>query len=253
MKARRPSRHHLIYAALAVVASCALILLVADGSFDRTDVASGLFALFGTFLGALFAFRLEQYRERLREGAAQKAALNRALLVLGYHHNGIRNYRDEMLKYKSEIELAFNFPALQPSDNFDLRQEFEGLTFLLDSKNPQLIFDLLIEQERFDAVLQTIRQRNQFYVEQVQPVFAAKRLNNRAVSRGELETELGDYLFGGALQGASSMREHVDKSNESIPALALRLRATAKELFPHEKFVQFGLVPLKNERAQPPA
>jgi hypothetical protein len=65
-----------------------------------------------------------------------------------------------------------------------------------------------------------------------------------------LETKLGEYLFGGALQGARTIREHIDGSNESIPIAFEKLRKIAKELFPDEKFVSFEIVPLPYELAE---
>lgn len=240
----------LFYVAVVVVAAAALVLFTTDGSFERKDLAAGLFALLGTFAGALLAFRLEESREKAKEVRAQKTALNRGLLVLGFHHNEIRTYRNLIAPYKTDIELAFNLPASQPPEQIDMRQRFDDLDFLLDSSTPQVLFDLIIEQERFDQALQAVRQRNEFYVREVQPVFAAKGLNNRLVSTAELESELGEYLFGGALQGAETIREHMEGSNESIPAAFEKLRKVAKELYPDEKFVKFDLLPLANEKAE---
>jgi len=45
------------------------------------------------------------------------------------------------------------------------------------------------------------------------------------------------------------MRDHVLASNQSLPALATKLRAVAKQLYPDERFVQFEHLPLPNERA----
>lgn len=130
---------------VVVVAATTLVLFATDGSFERKDLASGLFALIGTFAGALLVFRLEESRERAKEMRAQKAALDRALVVLGFQHNEVRNYRDLMAPYKTDIELAFKFPASQPPEQFDLRQRLDDLDFLLDLSNPQILFDLAIE------------------------------------------------------------------------------------------------------------
>ncbi|RNF85258.1 hypothetical protein EER27_05690 [Lysobacter psychrotolerans] len=225
-------------------------MFASDGSFEAKDVAAGLFALFGTFAGALLAFRLEENREKAREVRAQKTALNRALLVLGFHHNEIRTFRNLIAPHRTDIELAFNLPASQPPEQIDMRQKFDELDFLLDSSAPQVLFDLIIEQERFDQALQAVRQRNEFYVREVQPVFAAQGLNNRRVSMAELKSKLGEYLFGGALQGAETIREHIEGSNESIPVAVEKLRKVAKELFPDEKFLMFEKVLLPHEIAE---
>lgn len=242
--------HWLSYAAIISIAAIVVVLFAADGSFERKDLATGLFALFGTFAGALLAFRLEESRDKAKEVRAQKAAINRALVVLGYQHNEVRTYRDLMLPYKIDAELAFNFPASQPPDHPDMRQRFDDLDFLLDSNRPQILFELIIEQERFDQAMAMIRHRNEFYVEKVQPAFARFIGNGKLVSTGEVEDAIGEYLYGGAMQGAISMREHIEGSNVSLPGLQEKLRETAKELYPGEKFVRFDTVPLANEKAE---
>jgi hypothetical protein len=236
-----------VYGVLIVLAAVALAWFGYEGSFEPKDLAAGLFALFGTFAGALLAFRLEESRDRTKETSARKAALNRALVVLGYHHNEIRTYRDLMAPHRPGIELAFNFPASQPPEHVDMRQRFDELGFLVDSSTPQVLFELIIEQTRFDQAMQAIRQRNAFYVERVQPEFARHGLNNRLVSDHEIATALGEYLYGAAMHGAQTMREHVWESNESLPALAAKLRGIAKELYPDEKFVLFQNTPLPND------
>jgi hypothetical protein len=234
------------YGGIVTIAAIAVVLLVNDGSFEKKDLAAGLFALFGTFIGALLAFRLEQGKEQTRDERARKAALNRALLVLGVHHNEIRTYRDLLLPFKHPFELAFNLDALQPAD-VGMHQKFDELDFLLQSSTPNVLFELIIEQARFDQAMEAVKLRNEFFVRKIQPTMAALGLTGRMVSVQELEAKLGDYLFGGAMQGAGMVREQIDASNESVPAMAKKLRAVAKELFPDERFVEFTTVALPNE------
>jgi hypothetical protein len=238
-----------VYALLTAAVLAAVGWFRFDHTLDNKDLGTGLLALLGTFAGALLAFRLEESRERAKQIAAQKAALNRALLVLGYHHNEIRTYCDLISPYQLDIELAFNFPASEPPDHSHLRQHPDELNFLLDSSDPQVLFDLIIEQNRFDQAMQAIHTRNVFYVEQVQPAFARAGLNNRRVSDVEIKAGLGEYLYGGALHGAQTLKDHLHASNDSLPALATKLRAIAKQLYPDERFVSFQTIALPNERA----
>lgn len=235
---------------LVVVFVSALLFVVAEGDVETKDLASGLFALLGTFTGALLAFRFEEEKEKSKEKFARKAALNRAIVVLGYQHNEVRTYRELVAPYANDVELAFNFPASQPPERIDVVQKFDELTFLLNLNEPQIVFELIIEQVRFDQVLQSIRNRNAFFVEKVQPVFAARGFNNRLVNSGELQHGLGEYLYGGALMGARNIREHLDGSNESLPIMIDKVRKVAKGLFPGDKFVSFAVIPLAGEMGE---
>ena len=230
----------LLYVGFIALAAFALILFVRDGSFGESQIATSIFALIGTFFGALFAFRLQESKEKAKEVKARKTALNRALLVLGMHHNEIQNYIKELSPYVSEVDRAFNLPASQPVENLDLRQKFDELDFLLESSNPNILVELIIEQQRFDQVMQAIKLRNNFYVNEVQPVFAAQGLNHRLVAREELREKLGERLFEGAITQVKMVYDHVGSSNDSLQEVFGKLRTVAKELFPSEGFVQFS-------------
>jgi hypothetical protein len=227
------------YCILVLVGGSALVWLAWNGSFAGKDLGAGLFAMLGTFLGALLAFRLQQAKEAAAEVARRKAALNRALLVLGVHYNGISNHLPYLAPFKTDIELAFNLPALQPPERTVMQQKFDELDFLIESETPQVLLDLIVEQDRYEQAMQAIRQRNSFYVDHVQPQLALHGLNETRVSNKQLRETIGDYLFGGALQGAVTMKEHLVASNTSLPQAAAALRAVAKRLYPNEKFVQF--------------
>ena len=249
-KGRKSTRNLWIYFVFVVAVTVALVWFAIAGIFSPVDFAKALFPLLGTFVGAFLAFRLQEYREELKDEKTRRVSLNRALLVLGVQHNEIRGYLILTAPYKSEIEMAFNFPAIQPQEKLEVSQKFDDLDFLLESSDPNLLFELIIEQGRFDQAIESIRVRNIFYVRELQPVLAAKKINRKSLSRIELEAEVGEYLFGSAVNGANSMISHVRKSNESLPALFEKLRKVSKQLYPSEKFVEFSLLPLADENIE---
>ena len=63
-----------IYSVLVASVFGALILLTWDGAFAPNDLGVGLFALAGTCVGALLAFRLEEYRDQKAERQRRIAA-----------------------------------------------------------------------------------------------------------------------------------------------------------------------------------
>jgi hypothetical protein len=225
------------HAVTVLVGAAAVALAMHDGGFSSGDLATGLLAMMGTYLGALFAFRLEESRERRRDLKSKSAALNRCITVLLLQYNEVRNYLDRLTPYKSDVELAFNFPALQPPDNFDFRQKMDDLAFMLETASPQLLLDVFLEQQRFDQALAAIKQRNEFYVLQVQPPFAAAGLNNRLVTMKELQDGLGEMIFGGAMNSAKTMREHLQSTELSSLQAVRKVRRLAKTLFPADKFL----------------
>ncbi len=236
----------MVYFLIIVFIAILLAALSATDNFSANDFAKALFPLVATFLGAFLAFRLQEYREELKDQRHKKASINRAILVLGFQHNEIRQYVKSTSTYKDSIDLAINFPALQPPEKYDISQNFDDLYFLLESHSPNILFELIIEQSRFDQAMESIRIRNEFYVQKFQPILAEKQMKNKKMSKLEMEQELGEYLFCSAVNGAKSMSEHIQESDKSLFELLQKLRKLAKEIYPGDKFIEFELLPIES-------
>lgn len=239
-----------LHSAILALAIVGLIAIVSAGVVELKDIATGLLALVGTFAGALLAFRLQGYGEELKETARRKAALNRAILVLAAQHNEVRTSLQELSAYTTKLDRAFNMPASQPPESIDLRQQLDDLSFLIETGHPQLIFDLFIEQIRFDQAMQMIRTRNTFYVNEVQPKLAEVLPNGTRATEEEIRELLGERLFVGAVTGGEQVHFHLDGSNTSILEAMSKTRLVSKEIFPNVKFLTFEPVPLPFESSQ---
>lgn len=227
-----------LYPILIVLISGALIVFAYMGRLELKDVSAALLALLGTFVGALFAFRLDENKDKIKTEREKIRILNKALFVLIRQLNAITLISRDLKKYKTDFELAFNLPAWQPPNYFDVKLDIDGLTFLLSSKYPSVVLELSVEQERFEQAIESMRVRNNFCVGEVQPVISQHRLNGRNVTMEDVKSVMGDRLFWGAINGAKSVLEHVTASEQSIPELHEKLFRLAKELYPNEKFLR---------------
>lgn len=224
---------------VGAIGICALLYI--HGDLALKDIGTSVLALFGTFLGATLAFRLNEQKEEAETTRKQREALNRALFVLIRQHNAIIQLKRDMDDYPVDFHLAFNMPALKPPSYADLIQNIADLEFLIDSSNPNLLFKLTIEQERFHQAMDSLRIRNEFYVNEVQPQIAATGMNGKKVTVEEAAALLGEKIFCGAVNGATHAKKHVYDSSESIPKVLEELRGLAKELFPEHKFLAYQL------------
>lgn len=228
------------YAVLVLAAVLAVgIVLIRDG-LELKDLGTGLIALLGTVIGATLAFRLNEDREREREHAAHRAALNSALFVLARQWNAVHLLAQDIEPYTTPFDRAFNFPAAKPPSYKDLVHRFEVLDFLLESDDVNTLFRLSVEQERFHQVIATLDVRNEFYVRELQPEIAKLRLNGKALTLGQAEVALGERLFGTAMRSAESFHSHVEASLKSLRTMHEELRGVAKKLYPGYKYVAFN-------------
>jgi len=203
------------------------------------DVVASLLALFGTFLGAILAFRLNEDKERRKELKANVKALNKALFVLGRQANALRTISSNIAGYKSEFERALNLPAFNPPSYGDLSQDIEGLSFLLESEDPTILLELTVEQERFEQVIESLRMRTNLHLYELQPEVARLNLNGRNMTEIEAAAELGERLYGAAVQAANNIYEHAEATEKSLPEMQEKLRRVAQKLFPDAQFIKY--------------
>ena len=71
---KRAASH--VYTVIAAVVILAAILLYARGVLAESQLSAALLAMFGTFLGALFAYRLNERREDIKLDNERKQELN---------------------------------------------------------------------------------------------------------------------------------------------------------------------------------
>ncbi|MFZ2269311.1 MAG: hypothetical protein WAV95_17185 [Azonexus sp.] len=225
-----------------IIFACVLLVLflaVTSEIISPRDLAIPLLSVIGTFLGASYAFRLNEDKEHRKLDAARREALNRALFVMARQINAIHQLTSDLTTYQSEFERAFNFPALKPPSYQDLTHNIADLEFLLDTPTPDLLMRICIEQERFFQAIASLNYRNDFYVDVVQPALSEYKLNGKLLLPADLQAVLGDRIFGGAIAGANVLWAHMTGTHESIPVVFKALFDLAKQEFPGHKFVTF--------------
>lgn len=234
------SRLPLLTYAFALFATAVTIAIaVFTNTISLKDLITPVLSIFGTFFGATFAFRITEEKELRKLLNSRREALNRASFILIRQANAIHQLYRDFERFPSPFEKAFNLPALKPPSYQDLEHTLSDLDFLLDSSNPSLLMEVAIEQERFHQALESLRARNEFYVEEVQPAIAKLALNGKLVSVEQAAGVLGERLFGGAMNGAEIAWQHISATNTSIPVVHKALLKQAKELFPKQKFITY--------------
>jgi len=198
-----------------------------------------MLALFGTFFGVYFAFRLNENKDKEKVAREQKAALNRAIFILGRQYNSIRNYKKHLDMLTTDFDKIYKLPNITCPQYCDIKQNLHELVFLLETSNHQIMMTLLIEQDCFDLTLECIRARNNFWLNEFQPEL--KRLIDRGLklTHEQLPTSLDVRINSEAKSTSEQIYENVNKSIQSIPKVHQDLLTVAHEIFPNEKFIRF--------------
>jgi hypothetical protein len=224
--------------ALAGVLGAAVLGVYTD-TVSARDLLVPALSLVGTFFGATFAFRLNQDKEARKLADEQREALNRASFILIRQWNAMDQLVRQFQAYPPPFERAFNMPAFKPPSYTDLSHTIADLDFLIDSSNPGLLMQLVVEQETFHQALESLRIRNDFYVTEVQPALEKLRVNGTTVSAQQMAEALGERLFQGSINGAETAWQLIHSASESIPKVHQALLAEARNLFPGRKFITY--------------
>lgn len=204
------------------------------GKKDLINLALGMF---GTFFGALFAFRLNQHKEDTKIDTTREDALNRALLTLIRQYNAISNLARDIDNFQDPIERAINMPALKPPDYSKLTQDINSLDFLLNTKNPNILVELSIEDERFHQAISALNLRNDVYLKDFLPKISELQLNKKHVNIDILEEKFGFNIWNSVLNGSNYAYMHISESKKSLPKMITILYSTAKEIYPKKGFI----------------
>jgi len=229
------------YGLLAVAAVVIIGAAFYQGVIGTKELSTTILALLGTFLGATFAFRLNQDKEEKKLHETRREALNRALFVLARQANAIHQLRQGYDKFKTLYERGTNLPALRPPVYEDLVHNIVDLEFLLEAGKPTLLFRLAIEQERFHQTIASVQIRNEFYVDEFQAKVSEVGLNGRATTPEEAEKLLGERIFRTLMNTTELAYQHIVSGDKTIPEMHTELLKAARALYPGTKFITFQI------------
>ncbi len=227
-----------LYSGLLAVATLAIVCFIYAGVIGAKEIGTTCLAMVGTFVGALLAFRLNESRENTKLEKERRAALNYALFIIFRQYNAIGWLTKELGPFKSEFERAFICPAIRPSLYSDLVHNFEALGFLLEVADPNLLMKISIEQEGFHQTIESLNERNNFYVHEIQPTIEKHELNGRPFTVQEFQSKLGELLYNGAITRATVLYENLASSLAGLTTLHEEIFTVAKKLYPHGRFTK---------------
>ena len=130
--------------------------------------------LVAAFAGSWYAFRLSDSAKARSTVREQVAAVNRAQFVLIQQVNALKLIQSQTIE---PVRLhPGRFLAMRPQlpmHGACSRLDLDSLSFLLETDDRELLFHLLIEQERFETIVQAMNERSRLHLEVVQPKLAA--------------------------------------------------------------------------------
>ena len=202
-------------------------------------LTSGLVACLGALVGALAAFRLEVLRQQKSHRRQQVAAANRAIFTLGQmlirlleiKHQCIDPSKQDTLRHvtiRPTIEL-----------NSPLKFDVAELTFLLETSQPDLLNQLLLQERRYRGFIDGWNHRSAVHLDKLQPKLERAGFADGNYEQQEIENALGSALTANMIALTDELVKQNDDAIRSIKDFSEELNKELKKLFPKEHFSTF--------------
>lgn len=203
--------------------------------------------ILATFFGASAAFYLERRTKAKEKKQASLASANRALFTLSRQFSILNQIKSQVVDpVRSDPGAWINMPSVLPKAHGDLRYDIGSLQFLLESEVPNLLTELLMEEDRFLEALKTINERSNKHFNELQPKMAALGIETgQQCSATEIERALGADTVGAMKTLTKALIEHVDEGIDGIKTIHEKLGSVFAKLFPGEKIIEIKF-PQKN-------
>ena len=226
------------YAAIAFGVIVLGVLVASDDGLSRTEIAlAAVSTVFSTFLGATFAYRLQQYRDDQSRRAERVAALNRGLFVLIQQLNALVQIAGPFKRLASIEQRAFGVDPYRPPDYSRLRQDLDSLNFLIECGQPQALLELAVEDDRFFQALVSVEIRTTHLVPLIERIHM-EGLEGRTLTRQAMDAALGELNVRTMLAMTVHVCTNVFGSLDSLPTMFDKLRGAAKAIYPAESFLK---------------
>ena len=235
---------------LEIIGACVLFYLgvefhnLANGTpwnIKLLDYLPALTTLLAAFLGAGYAFKLQNNKIARDQVKEHVAAGNKAIFMLLRQYNELSVIQRQFIDPIRDHPFKFILMRAIISHSVDhFRFNENELSFLLQTKHRQLLTLLFIEESSFHTTIATLNDRTKKHMEEVQPSLeAAGFIDGEEVTMEAYKEALGDRLFT-YLQGATdNVINNVDLGVNALHEMGQKLNEALVELYPDEEFIAF--------------
>lgn len=215
------------------------MIFFAQESKDLIEPLLGaLSTLVAAFLGAWFAFGLENQRRNKERRESHVVSANLASFSFIRAHNTFLNIKSQIISGFEDHPARHHFikPMLWDSLH-KIQIDFPSLSFLL-SIDPNVLGEIAIIEQDVNGTIDIIRDRSKLHHDQLQPVVEQlQRSGRNSISTEEVDAELGPRSAEQLRIATDYMIAGVDRAIESTKRAASAIRDVARKEYPGQKFI----------------
>lgn len=230
---------------------------IAQGRFLNiffTSYVPALATLLAAYFGAKYAFDFNRAKELDDKKRKNIISGNIVIFNLTRMLNSLLSYRNQIIdpvrtKPSAFLEMS---PTTQLSKE-DISIELEGIYFILDTEERNLLGEVSIEISRYQRALDAINERSLIHIHEVQPTLERAGI----VQGGDYHPEqiiaaLGNRLYVTMQDSTAQVIQHVDSTISSLQEVGDKLTKTFKKVFPGESIIGISVPDkIEGDEAQP--
>lgn len=195
------------------------------------------------FGGAYFAFYIENKRRIREEIKKYCTSADIAMITIYNMWNILVDYEISVIdKYRNLDDVWLNLPVQSKFHIGEATFKLIELSFLIEKGCPNVLTNLMLEEQRFWELVNLIENRNNLVLGEVH-----SRMSEKGVKPGfgrtsdEFEKILGYEVIHKLKEWTPAIIKNTDDNIKSLKSVHDELRTTMKTLYPNRKFIQFNL------------
>jgi hypothetical protein len=212
----------------------------ADAINWNSTVISAVATLVASFTGAGFAFLLANWSRKRQERTSSAKAGNRAMFMLWRQWNELRLFQTQIINPERNHPVRFITLLPNPETDYgDLRFDFDGLAFLLDTEYRECLMEVSVAENKFRRTVQLLDMRSQIRQEVAPLLEQAGIREGGEYTANAIIAVLGERRSGELVSITNDAIAHVDDTVTSIKTVGDRLHNALNKLYPKENIINW--------------
>lgn len=204
------------------------------------EILSAIATLLAAFMGAWFAFKLEEDHRKEEQDKKNISACCKAIFILSEQFKMLDKFQKEEIKpIKGKSDIWLEMEPLAHMDHKTLKFNIENLQFILDTTHKDILSQLLSQDELFHKTISMINMRSQLLLEKLPPEFIQNMKIN--IKQGTLESlEPGKLENKRRLENLTNkIIQHVNEAIASTKKFHKIFIKAVKDIYPESNPISF--------------
>jgi len=202
------------------------------------DLINAFSTLVAAFIGAFFAFRLQNGSDKRKEIANRAASLNIFQVRIYHQYNNLVMIQTNFVSSTPKEKHGWiNVPAFSIRDQIE-HPDLSSISFLVDFGFGDTMPDILIAIEKYNEIIKAINARSTLHSNVLQPgIERVRKKNANNLTFELLMEEIGEKDINGIISYTQKINEILPGAIKFYEDLLSKIYKIGKSIYPKKKFL----------------